>query len=293
MQIINTEEFLFVVAHCPFLSHREKWQCVIDTLPELTCFTHLKETNYLLTHAKKQKFDRYLNEFDVIGVKEKYRKANLCTVSLTSLDYPGALKNSYEPPVVLFYKGDFSLLDQLLIGMVGARDCTAYGNMVLDHLIPSIVSSNMVTVSGLARGIDTLVHTKTIKNGGKTIAVIGNGIGYNYPKENKALQEDIGTHHLLISEYPLNTAPRKHYFPLRNRIIAGLSRGTVVVEAKERSGSLITARLALEEGRDVFAVPGSIFSEHSKGCLDLIKLGAISCQSPEDIFDEWNLAFVK
>ncbi|MFO8070017.1 MAG: DNA-processing protein DprA [Alkalibacterium sp.] len=293
MPIINTEEYLFKVAHCPFLSHHEKWKCVIDALPELSRFTHLRETGYLFTHAKKQKFNQYLHEFDILSVKEKYRKADLHTVSLESLNYPDALKNTYEPPILLFYKGDFSLLDRALIGMVGARDCTEYGDKVLDQLVPSIIDNNMVTVSGLARGIDTLVHTKTIENGGKTIAVIGNGIGYTYPKENKALQEEIGSHHLLISEYPLNTPPRKHHFPLRNRIIAGLSRGTVVVEAKERSGSLITARLALEEGRDVFAVPGSIFSEHSKGCLDLIKLGAISCRSAEDIYTEWNLDFVK
>src|SRR5690606_15482340 len=126
---------------------------------------------------------------------------------------------------------DYSLLDHPLLGMVGARECSEYGLDVLDHLVPSIVRHDLVTVSGLARGIDTAVHRKTLENGGKTIAVIGNGLGYDYPKEDRTLQEELCADHLVISEYPLKASPKKHYFPMRNRIIAGLTRGVVVVEA--------------------------------------------------------------
>lgn len=290
MHQLNTDDFLFTLAHCPFLSHREKWLYLIDIYPQFKSYTSLNERRIPLTFVKKQQIHRFFDAFNAAVVKDRYRKIDLHTVPLGSPDYPYALKNSYEPPVLLFYKGEYSLLDQSLLGIVGARECTEYGDQVLDHLIPSIVSHGLVTVSGLARGIDRAVHSKTIENGGKTVAVIGNGIGYFYPKENKALQEEISKNHLVISEYPFTASPKKQHFPLRNRIIAGLSRGVVVVEAKERSGSLITARLALDEGRDVFAVPGSVFSEQSRGCLDLIKSGAIPCVSAEDILSEWHMS---
>lgn len=289
MQMIDTDDFLFILAHCPFISHREKWQYLIETFPQFSSYSSLNQKRGALPYVKKKKIHDFFETYDATLTRANYRKVALHTVPLTSLDYPYALKNSYEPPVLLFYKGDYSLLDHTLLGMVGARECSPYGQKVLDHLVPSIVRHDLVTVSGLARGIDTAVHRKTLEHGGKTIAVIGNGIGYAYPSENRALQEELCASHLVISEYPFEAAPKKHYFPLRNRIIAGLSRGVVVVEAKERSGSLITARMALDEGRDVFAVPGSVFSEQSKGCLDLIKAGAILCQSAEDILSEWQM----
>lgn len=289
MNAISKEHIFLALAHCPFLTHREKWSYTVEVFPECAKYTHLKGSGYHLSHNLKKRFEQYSNDFSVSKVMKEYKEAKVYYVTLASEDYPFLLRNTYEPPMVLFCKGDYSLIYQPLIGLVGARECTAYGHKVLDHLLPSIIDRRLVTVSGLAKGIDTVVHAKTIENGGKTIAVIGNGIGYVYPKENKGLQEDIAEKHLLLSEYPLNTPPKKHHFPLRNRIIAGLSRGIIVVEAKKRSGSLITARLALEEGRDVFAVPGSIFSELSEGCLDLIQSGAISCRKSQDIFTEWNM----
>ncbi|GEK89768.1 DNA processing protein [Alkalibacterium putridalgicola] len=289
MQTIQTEDYLYALAYCPFLSHKEKWKVLISDHPEFSDYTLISDRSLAMTFQKKTAFWRYLKEFDYATSMEEEKAAGIHTVYLSQEDYPYALRKSYEPPLVLFYKGDFSLVYKGTIGIVGARDCTEYGERFLKELLPPLVCHDLVTVSGLARGIDTYVHTKTIENGGKTIAVLGNGIGYAYPRENKPLQEEIGKNHLILSEYPLNRTPKKQYFPLRNRIIAGLSRGILVVEARERSGSLITARLALEEGRDVFAVPGSVFSEQSKGCLDLIKAGAILCQSYDDILSEWHM----
>ncbi|SFC63768.1 DNA processing protein [Alkalibacterium subtropicum] len=289
MQTIQIEDYLYALAYCPFLSHKEKWKILISDHPEFSDYTSIYDRALAMTFQKKTAFRRYLKAFDYLEAKEEEKEAGIHTVYLGQADYPYVLKKSYEPPLVLFYKGDFSLVYKGNLSIVGARDCTEYGQRFLKELLPSLVSHELVTVSGLARGIDTHVHTRTIENGGKTIAVLGNGIGYAYPGENKHLQEEISRNHLLLSEYPLNTPPKKPHFPLRNRIIAGLSRGVLVVEARERSGSLITARLALEEGRDVFAVPGSVFSEQSKGCLDLIKAGAILCQSCDDILSEWHM----
>ena len=288
-----TEDFLFALAHCPFLTHKEKWYLASMNSPYYEDYTFISYRTFSVDHSKQTKFYEYLKTFDFVKERKAYQAAGVELISLESTRYPVALRNSYEPPFVLFCQGDLSLLNAELIGIVGARECTAYGQKVLDRLIPPIVEAGLVTVSGLARGIDTHVHKKTIDKGGKTIAVIGSGIGYTYPYENEELQEDIARHHLLISEYPLNLPPKRHHFPLRNRIIAGLSRGVTVVEAKERSGSLITARIALDEGRDVFAVPGSIFSAQSRGCLDLIRSGAVPCLCAEDIFTEWNMEIVK
>jgi len=289
MQTIQTEDYLYALASCPFLSHKDKWKILIGVHPEFCDYTLMDSQSHQITYQKKTAFAQFMREFDYFKAKKADEAASVRLLYLGDESYPYALRKSYEPPLVLFYKGDLSLLYKGTIGIVGARECTEYGKQVLSELIPSIVKHELVTVSGLARGIDRLVHEKTLEQGGRTIAVIGNGIDYYYPSENRQLQEEISENHLLLSEYPVGTRPKKHYFPLRNRIIAGLSRGVLVVEARERSGSLITARLALEEGRDVFAVPGSVFSEQSKGCLDLIKAGAILCQSADDILTEWHM----
>ncbi|GEK91597.1 DNA-processing protein DprA [Alkalibacterium kapii] len=289
MQTNRMENYLYAMAHCPFLSHKEKWKILITDHPKYSEFTLMQEQTTCHVHQKKIAFWKYLKAFDLDRIKKEHEKAKVNAFCLGDEGYPYALGKSYEPPMVLFYKGDISLLYKGTLGIVGARECTPYGHRFLSEHIPAIIDQGLVTVSGLAKGIDTQVHKQTIENGGKTIAVIGNGINYTYPRENRKLQEIISQDHLILSEYPLDATPKRHYFPLRNRIISGLSRGVLVVEAKERSGSLITARLALEEGRDVFSVPGSIFSSTSKGCLDLIKSGAILCQSAEDILTEWNM----
>lgn len=206
--------------------------------------------------------------------KERYRKQQIQWVSIMDAQYPVLLKEIYAPPLVLFYKGDIHLASQVCVAIVGARRHSYYGEACIKKFLPPLVEENMVTVSGLAYGIDTCVHKETLQQGGKTVAVIGAGINVYYPKENRSLQEDIGRLGCVISEYPLDAPPLKHHFPYRNRIIAGISQGVLVVEAQKKSGSLITANLALQENRKVYAVPGSLFSPYSVGTNELIQAGA-------------------
>ena len=199
--------------------------------------------------------------------------------------YPQRLKEIYLPPVVLFYKGRLELFNRLSIGIVGARNHTEYCKEALENLLPDILERKVSIISGLARGVDSLAHQLTLDLKGKTIAVIGNGINICYPKENKALYDAIGRKGLLLSEYPLDSPPLKFHFPYRNRIIAGLSHGLCVIEAKLHSGSLITANVALSENRQVFALPGNITSEYSKGTNELITAGAFPIRNANDILE--------
>ena len=204
---------------------------------------------------------------------------------LTILDgaYPQRLKEIYLPPIVIFYRGNLSLINQRAVAIVGSRDHSKYAKDCIHELIPTLVNDGIVIISGLARGVDTLAHEETLKTSGNTIAVIGSGLDVVYPPENANLYDLISKRGLILSEYPLQSRPLKFHFPYRNRIIAGLSHGVCVIEAKEKSGSLITANLALSENREVFAVPGSIFSTHSKGTNSLIEAGACLVSSGETI----------
>ena len=204
---------------------------------------------------------------------------------LTILDgaYPQRLKEIYLPPIVLFYRGNLSLINQKAVAVVGSRDHSKYAKECIREIIPALVKDDIVVISGLARGVDTLAHEETLKANGETIAVIGSGLDVVYPPEHSKLYDVIAKRGLILSEYPLQSRPLKFHFPYRNRIIAGLSHGVCVIEAKEKSGSLITANLALSENREVFAVPGSIFSIHSKGTNSLIEAGACLVSSGETI----------
>lgn len=204
---------------------------------------------------------------------------------LTILDgaYPQRLKEIYLPPIVIFYRGNLSLINQRAVAIVGSRDHSKYAKDCIHELIPTLVNDGIVIISGLARGVDTLAHEETLKTSGNTIAVIGSGLDVVYPPENANLYDLISKRGLILSEYPLQSRPLKFHFPYRNRIIAGLSHGVCVIEAKEKSGSLITANLALSENREVFAVPGSIFSIHSKGTNSLIEAGACLVSNGETI----------
>ena len=201
--------------------------------------------------------------------------------------YPMELKEIYNPPVLLFYQGDLELLEQPKLAIVGARDASKTGVASVKKIVQEL-QNHFVVVSGLARGIDTAAHIAGLKNGGKTIAVIGCGLDVYYPKENRELQDYIAKHHLILSEYPTQAEPKKFHFPERNRIIAGLSQGIVVAEAKMRSGSLITCERALEEGREVFAIPGSILDGKSDGCHHLIQEGAKCITTGFDVLSEYS-----
>ena len=209
-------------------------------------------------------------------------------LELEDVHYPSLLKMIPDPPPILYCKGDKSVLNRASVALVGSRKSTPYGEKVAEKLSRELAEYDVVTVSGLARGIDTAVHRAAVQAKGKTVAVLGSGLLRVYPPENKKLAEEIAFRGAVLSEFPLNTPPDAGNFPRRNRIIAGMSLGTVVVEADERSGSLITAKLAAEQGKDIFAVPGPIFSKTSRGTHMLIKQGAKLVESCRDIMEEIN-----
>lgn len=206
-----------------------------------------------------------------------------------SAEYPMLLRQIADPPLMLFYEGNLQLLQTTMIGFVGARTASLYARKVCEKLIPPLVTENYKIVSGLANGVDSFAHESAIRNRGKTIAVIASGLDHCYPASAFPLFQQIRQEHLVLSEYSHDTKPQRDHFPLRNRIIAGISKGICVIEAKERSGSLITAQLAMENGREVFAVPGEMISDQSKGCHHLIQDGAKCTISVSDILQE--LAF--
>ena len=213
-------------------------------------------------------------------------KNNIKIVTYLDENYPKPLKNIYDYPSVLYIKGNYSEQDEYSVSVVGSRRPTNYGKIVTDKFCKHFVECGLTTISGLASGIDTQTHVSTLENGGKTIAVLGNGLLDVYPKENKKLQETISEKGAVISEFPLRQRPDKINFPRRNRIVAALSKATLVVEAAIKSGSLITADLAAEFGKDVFAVPGPIYARYSEGPNSLIKNGAYVALKPEDIIEQ-------
>ena len=227
----------------------------------------------------------WLRNTDFASLELQYRKEAIHFLMYEDALYPKRLKEIYLPPVVLFYKGRLELFNRLSIGIVGARNHTEYSKEALEYLLPDILERKVSIISGLARGVDSLAHQLTLELKGETIAVIGNGINISYPKENKALYDAIGKKGLILSEYPLDSPPLKFHFPYRNRIIAGLSHGLCVIEARLHSGSLITANVALSENRQLFALPGNITSEYSKGTNELITAGAFPIRNANDILD--------
>ena len=227
----------------------------------------------------------WLRNTDFASLELQYRKEAIHFLMYEDALYPKRLKEIYLPPVVLFYKGRLELFNRLSIGIVGARNHTPYSKEALEYILPDILERKVSIISGLARGVDSLAHQLTLDLKGETIAVIGNGINICYPKENQSLYDAIGKKGLILSEYPLDSPPLKFHFPYRNRIIAGLSHGLCVIEAKLHSGSLITANVALSENRQVFALPGNITSEYSKGTNELITAGAFPIRNANDILD--------
>jgi len=211
-------------------------------------------------------------------------KVNVLTIEDTL--YPENLKTIHYPPPVLYFKGNIAEADKYSISIVGSRKATYYGKMVAEKLSKDLALTGLTIISGMARGIDTAAHKGALLVNGRTIAVLGCGIDYIYPPENRRLAQEIQGSGAVISEFPLFTLPERQNFPRRNRIISGLSLGTVVVEAAEKSGALITADFALEQGREVFAIPGNINSPLSNGSHNLIKQGAKLVNNYRDILEE-------
>jgi len=268
----------------------------------------------LLTHFKSLDiaWSTNINEFNQIGLNksvieqirikrpkinpdwemERLLKENIDLITIQDKNYPKLLKEIYAPPALLYIKGNIEPKDEFSLGIVGTRNPSLYGHQITPLITTDLTKAGLTIISGLAKGIDTLTHQTTLNANGRTIAVLGTGIDKEsiYPAINKQLAEKITEKGALISEFPIGTQPNAQNFPQRNRIISGLSLGVLVIESPERSGSLITARNALEQNREVFAIPGNILSSNSLGTNKLIKMGAKLVSKADDILEELNLS---
>ncbi|MFY3793418.1 DNA-processing protein DprA [Ureibacillus sp. MALMAid1270] len=263
----------------------------IVSIDNLSTISPTKLANILQTSLKKSEtiLQNYLKMLQV-DLLSAYEAESIKTIPYNDKYYPKSLFELVDPPTVLYAKGDVTLLTkERKIAIVGSRNATNYSSMALDFIIPPLVEQNFVIVSGLAKGADSLAHTSTIHYGGKTIGVLGNGFFHVYPRENRSLTEEMVKNHLLITEYPPYVGPKKWQFPMRNRIISGISEAIVVTEAALSSGTLITTDHALEHGKDIFVVPGPIHSELSKGTNQLLKEGAIPIWNGYQIVEERKL----
>ena len=229
---------------------------------------------------KKQNFWRAEKELDAA------RRVGCKLVNWTEPEYPQSLLQIYDPPVVLYVRGDVSILNGPSLAIVGTRRPTVYGTQMADRMGRDLASRGLAIVSGLARGVDAIAHQGATAVGGRAIGVLGTGIDVCYPKENKKLYEKVLERGAIISEFPIGSHPAPVNFPVRNRIIAGMPIGVIIVEGKQYSGSLITARLAMEFGREVFGVPGNVTQDVSFAPNLLIKQGAKLVTNAEDVIEE-------
>lgn len=223
---------------------------------------------------------------------EKLDRCGVRALTCNDNDYPARLKEIYDYPPVLYVRGTLLPQDEWCLAVVGTRRATIYGKQVTEEIVTDLAQNKITIVSGLAKGIDTIAHRSALAAGGRSFAVFACGLDTVYPAENASLARDIIGNGALISEYPLGTKPRAENFPRRNRILSGLSLGVLVVEAGESSGALITARMALEQNREVFAIPGSILSPVSRGTNHLIQDGAKLVRDYSNVLEELNLTTV-
>lgn len=251
----------------------------------------IKNTNTFSTIRGKKIISEIKESRKRINLEILEKRAKDDNVSvITFLDelYPKELLNIYDYPIVLYVKGNVNILNQKSLAIVGCRNCTEYGSKISEKISKVLSEREFVIISGMAKGIDSYAHLGCVKQNKSTIAVLGSGVNVIYPKENEKLYKEIlETNGAIISEYFIDVSPSKENFPMRNRIVSGMSKGVIVVEAKKRSGSLITANLGLEQGKEIFAIPGNITSKNSEGTNELIKDGAKMVLKLEDILEEY------
>ncbi len=248
------------------------------------------QNNTLLTQNDRKKLQN-IDKYRVIAEKivTDCEENDIKIITIDCEYYPDNLRNIYSPPLVIYYKGDITILKtEIAIGIVGTRNPSEYGIQVASIFSRDFAKYKVVTVSGLAKGIDTVVHRETLIANGRTIAVLGSGLGNIYPASNKELARVIMENGgLIMTEYPPTSPPMSYHFPIRNRIISAISKGVLVVEGTHKSGSLITAGHALTQGRDVFVVPGNIFSPQSEATNWLAREGAVIATSAKEIIEEY------
>ncbi|MBY6036106.1 DNA-processing protein DprA [Fictibacillus nanhaiensis] len=284
-------ERLIFLHHCEGLTWKHIYT-ILKVDPELVETFSLSISAMMktfgFTERMAERLYSHLNHKNSTYIMNHLKKNAICAVTIFHKDYPVRLKTIFDPPWVLYGKGDWSALKQdKMISVVGTRHPSKEGLLALKKVIHPLICDSWTVISGLALGIDTFSHELCIKNDSKTVAVLGSGLQRVYPRENSKLAEQITKQGLLLSEFPPTVPPKRWHFPIRNRIISGLSKATLVAEARTKSGSLITADQALEQGRDVFAIPGSILEECAAGTNFLIQNGAKLVMSAEDIQNEW------
>lgn len=282
---------LLLLHHCRGIGWKMIYRIMReDPLLDNLFTNNLKDWHFLSPYIKPNHLSLFYQDLHSIDISQKIKQYEENEVLiLTYFDelYPERLKNIYNPPWVLYMKGRINLLkEKRTLAVVGMRQATTYGQEAIYKLLPPLLKEGYVIISGMAAGIDTLAHRIAVVREGNTIAVLGGGLFHIYPKENTALALRMMKEQLVLSEYPPFMKPERWMFPMRNRLISGLSAGVLVVEAKEKSGSLITAQHALEQGKDVFAVPGKITDMPSDGTNLLIQEGAKLVLHYKDIISE-------
>ncbi|MFJ5769961.1 DNA-processing protein DprA [Psychrobacillus sp. NPDC093180] len=290
---MKDEQFIqrFLALHYVFPVPLNKIKPLLEYDPELTQLETMKPS--LLASIGKISQNRaiklremYLKYVD-IPLLQIYKKHSISPIIYTNPNYPSNLLNLYDPPAVLYIKGDINLLlNDKKLAIIGSREASEYSKSSIEKILPPLIQNNFVVVSGLAKGADTLAHEITMQYGGNTIAVLGTGFFHVYPKQNENLAHKMSKNQLLVTEYPPYITPKKWNFPMRNRIISGLSQGVVITEAKEKSGTVSTMEHALENGKEIFAIPGSIFSPLSAGPHHLILEGAKPVWDGHQILEE-------
>ncbi|WP_257985891.1 DNA-processing protein DprA [Bacillus sp. M6-12] len=290
---MEVRERLIHLHHCRGVG----WKSILKLLtkdPQLKDLysISLEKWKQLLPISGNQLISFY-NDLHTIDIRKKLIQYTFSHIEITTFldhEYPDLLKEIYNPPWVLFSKGNRDIMkEKCLLGVIGSRKPSPYGMAAVKEILPPLINRNVVIVSGLASGIDAEAHKLALRTYGKTIGVLGGGLYHLYPKETLPIASKMIDYGLLLSEVPPDRRPEPWMFPMRNRIISGLSRGVLIVEAEERSGSLITAQCALEQNREVFALPGNITSRLSSGTNRLIQEGAKSVLCADDILSEFSL----
>lgn len=290
---MSDEQFVkrFLVLHYVFPVPLNKIVPLIEYDPHLTQIEKMESrllANLCRISEKRAKnLQQMYRKFVETPLLHLYEKHTIIPIIYSNPNYPTSLLNLYDPPAVLYIKGDINLLkNDKKVAIIGSRNATEYSKSSIEIIVPPLIQQNFVIVSGLAIGADTLAHKITMELGGKTIAVLGTGFFHMYPKQNEDLANKMSKNQLLVTEYPPYITAKKWTFPMRNRIISGLSQGVVITEANEKSGTVSTMEHALENGKEIFAIPGSIHSPLSVGPHRLILEGAKPVWDGHQILEE-------
>lgn len=286
----NNIDFYLGLALCPFIDPEEAWKIIrsVRHIKGLISFRHLRSYNASTSFAHK--FNTWYENINFKYHQERLKSEQIKLVIRGNRQYPKLLEEIYSPPPFLFYQGDIGILNDyydISLAVVGSRKNTIAASKTIDKIVTPLCELNKtIVISGLAYGVDSLAHLCALEGNSKTVAVLGSGLYKEniYPQKNLGLAKRIvNSGGLLLSEFPPYQGPRKKHFPRRNRIVSGIARSLLVVEAQEKSGALITARFACEQNKDIFAVPGSIFCENYKGTNRLIQKGAYPVLDHNDI----------